>query len=140
MILRFLKAKNIFPLKDKLYMKFLIGFKKIEYNKLAGKKIYMPFYNKRSLLNPTGYLNLLYGPLNGALDDSKKFIASNSSKGISKIIPTLVNRWFTDDFVKKSPEIIQQRLQQVIDTDPNTFFNVFLCSFITDLKYNFIMF
>ena len=37
-------------------------------------------------------------------------------KGISKIIPTLVNRWFSDDFVKKSPEIIQQRLQQVIDT------------------------
>ena len=55
-------------------------------------------------------------------------------KGISKIIPTLVNRWFTDDFVKKSPEIIQQRLQQVIDTDPNTFFNVFRIYANTEMK------
>ena len=55
-------------------------------------------------------------------------------KGISKIIPTLVNRWFTDDFVKKSPKIIQQRLQQVIDTDPNTFFNVFRIYANTEMK------
>ncbi len=55
-------------------------------------------------------------------------------KGVSKTIPTLVNRWFTDDFIKKSPKIIQQRFQQVIDTDPNTFFNVFRLYANTEMK------
>ena len=55
-------------------------------------------------------------------------------KGISKIIPTLVNRWFTDDFIKKSPVIIKRRLQQVIDMDPNTFLNVFRIYANTEMK------
>ena len=55
-------------------------------------------------------------------------------KGVSKIIPTLVNRWFTDDFIKKSPVIIKRRLQQVIDMDPNTFLNVFRIYANTEMK------
>ena len=55
-------------------------------------------------------------------------------KGISNTIPILVNRWFTDDFIKKSPEIIQQRLQQVINTEPNTFLNVFRIYANTEMK------
>ena len=55
-------------------------------------------------------------------------------KGISKTIPTLVNRWFTDDFIKKSPVIIKRRLQQVIDMDPNTFLNVFRIYANTEMK------
>jgi len=55
-------------------------------------------------------------------------------KGVSKIIPTLVNRWFTDDFIKKSPVIIKRRLQQVIDMDPDTFLNVFRIYANTEMK------
>ena len=55
-------------------------------------------------------------------------------KGVSKIIPTLVNRWFTDDFIKKSPVIIKRRLQQVIDMDLNTFLNVFRIYANTEMK------
>ena len=46
-------------------------------------------------------------------------------KGIPQTLPTLVQRWFTDDFIKKFPEIIEKRIQQVTDTDPNIFLNVF---------------
>ena len=55
-------------------------------------------------------------------------------KGVAKIIPTLVNRWFTDDFIKKSPAIIKRSLQQVIDMDPNTFLNVFRIYANTEMK------
>ena len=55
-------------------------------------------------------------------------------KGVSKTIPTLVNRWFTDDFIKKSPVIIKRRLQQVIDMDPDTFLNVFRIYANTEMK------
>ena len=55
-------------------------------------------------------------------------------KGVSKTISTLVNRWFTDGFIKKSPEIIKQRLQQVIDTDSDTFLNVFRIYANTEMK------
>ena len=46
-------------------------------------------------------------------------------KGIPQTLPTLVQRWFTDDFIKKFPEIIEKRIQQVTDTDPNIFLNAF---------------
>jgi len=46
-------------------------------------------------------------------------------KGIPQTLPTLVQRWFTDDFIKKFPEIIEKRIQQVTDTDPSIFLNVF---------------
>ena len=46
-------------------------------------------------------------------------------EGIPQTLPTLVKRWFTDDFIKKFPEIIKKRIQQVADTDPDIFLNVF---------------
>ena len=46
-------------------------------------------------------------------------------EGIPQTLPTLVKRWFTDDFIKKFPEIIEKRIQQVADTDPDIFLNVF---------------
>ena len=46
-------------------------------------------------------------------------------EGIPQTLPTLVKRWFTDDFIKKFPEIIDKRIKQVTDTDPNIFLNVF---------------
>ena len=46
-------------------------------------------------------------------------------EGIPQMLPSLVKRWFTDDFIKKFPEIIEKRIQQVADTDPDIFLNVF---------------
>ncbi|MDC0056715.1 alpha/beta hydrolase [Alphaproteobacteria bacterium] len=46
-------------------------------------------------------------------------------EGISQTLPTLVTRWFTDDFIIKFPKIIEKRIQQVKDTDPDIFLNVF---------------
>ena len=38
---------------------------------------------------------------------------------------TLTNRWFTDEFIKNNPDLVERRLKQVVDTDPEVFLNVF---------------
>ena len=45
--------------------------------------------------------------------------------GIEKTLITLTNRWFTDDFIKNNSDLVQQRLKQVVNTDPKVFLNVF---------------
>ena len=47
------------------------------------------------------------------------------NEGISNTISTLTNRWFTDEFIKNHPSIVERRIKQVIDTDPEVFLNVF---------------
>ena len=44
---------------------------------------------------------------------------------LPEILSTLTNRWFTDDFIKKNKSIVDQRIQQVTDTNPEVFLNVF---------------
>ena len=46
-------------------------------------------------------------------------------QGVSEVLPTLIDRWFTDYFISSSPDIIERRIQQVINTDPEIFMNVF---------------
>ena len=61
-------------------------------------------------------------------DDSAKVwgvVRAMEEKGIAKVLDTLVDRWFTDDFIANNPDVIQRRLDQVVDTDPNVFMNVF---------------
>ena len=61
-------------------------------------------------------------------EDREKVLAiikSMEDQGISKILPTLINRWFTDQFIKSSSDIIERRIQQVLKTDPEVFMNVF---------------
>ena len=45
--------------------------------------------------------------------------------GIANILPTLIDRWFTDAFLKANPDKIEARLQQVLDTPAEVFLNVF---------------
>ena len=45
--------------------------------------------------------------------------------GIEKTLITLTNRWFTDNFIKNNSDLVQQRLKQVVNTDPKVFLNVF---------------
>lgn len=61
-------------------------------------------------------------------DDSSKVwgvVRAMEEKGIEKVLPTLTDRWFTDDFIAANPDIVERRLKQVVDTDPDVFMNVF---------------
>lgn len=52
-------------------------------------------------------------------------VKAMETKGIPEVLATLTNRWFTDDFVSSSPQVVENRLKQVVETDPDVFLNVF---------------
>ena len=54
-----------------------------------------------------------------------KVIRKIETEGISKTLPTLINRWFTDDFIKNNPSIVDRRIKQIINTNIDVFLNVF---------------
>ena len=61
-------------------------------------------------------------------DDSAKVWAvvdAMVKNGIPQVLPTLTDRWFTDEFIRQNPDIVKKRLEQVIETDAEVFLNVF---------------
>ncbi len=61
-------------------------------------------------------------------DDSAKVwgvVRAMEEKGIPQVLDTLVDRWFTDDFIAGNPDVVTRRLDQVIGTDADVFMNVF---------------
>ncbi len=52
-------------------------------------------------------------------------IAAMEQKGIRPVLDTLVQRWYTDDFIAAHPELIDKRKQQVVDTPADVFLSVF---------------
>jgi 3-oxoadipate enol-lactonase len=61
-------------------------------------------------------------------DDAAKVrgvVAAMRAKGIAPVLETLKDRWFTPEFALRAPEVIQRRMQQVIDTDRDVFLSVF---------------
>ncbi len=61
-------------------------------------------------------------------DDSAKVLGvvrAMEEKGIPQVLGTLTDRWFTDDFIATNSDVVERRLQQVIDTDADIFLNVF---------------
>lgn len=52
-------------------------------------------------------------------------VHSMEREGVANVLRTLTERWFTDRFIENHPEIVEARLQQVMDTDPTHFLNVF---------------
>jgi len=61
-------------------------------------------------------------------DDSAKVmgvVAAMRERGIGAVLDTLTARWFTDAFCAARPDVIAWRKQQVMDTDPDVFLNVF---------------
>ena len=61
-------------------------------------------------------------------EDQSKVIAivdNMNQKGIEPILSTLTNRWFIDQFIKDNNDAVEFRLQQVIDTNPEVFLEVF---------------
>ena len=52
-------------------------------------------------------------------------IAAMEGKGIPPVLDTLVERWYTDDFIAARPDAIQARIKQVVETPVAVFLNVF---------------
>ncbi len=46
-------------------------------------------------------------------------------KGVMPVIDTLVERWYTDDFINKRPDLIEMRKKQVEQTPEDVFLSVF---------------
>lgn len=45
--------------------------------------------------------------------------------GLDEVLPRLILRWFTDDFIAKNPDVISKRIDQVKKTEIETFLRVF---------------
>ena len=61
-------------------------------------------------------------------DDSAKVrgvVAAMRAQGIAPVLETLKERWFTPEFAARCPQVIERRMQQVIDTDKEVFLSVF---------------
>ncbi len=61
-------------------------------------------------------------------DDSAKVwgvVKAMEEKGIPQVLGTLIDRWYTDEFVTEHRDIVDRRLAQVVGTDPEIFLNVF---------------
>jgi 3-oxoadipate enol-lactonase len=61
-------------------------------------------------------------------EDSAKVrgvVAAMRSEGIAPVLATLKERWFTPEFAARSTEVIERRMRQVTDMDPEVFLSVF---------------
>lgn len=61
-------------------------------------------------------------------DDRAKLaavIGAMHQKGIEPVLKTLIERWYTDDFIAARPEAIENRIKQVVDTPADVFLDVF---------------
>ncbi|NNF78115.1 MAG: alpha/beta fold hydrolase [Rhizobiales bacterium] len=61
-------------------------------------------------------------------DDSAKVwgvVKAMEEEGIPQVLGTLIDRWYTDEFVAEHRDIVDRRLAQVVGTDPEIFLNVF---------------
>jgi pimeloyl-ACP methyl ester carboxylesterase len=46
-------------------------------------------------------------------------------KGVSPLLKTLINRWFTDEFIANYPYFVEARIKQVVETPKDVFLSVF---------------
>ena len=46
----------------------------------------------------------------------KSVVAMMREKGVKPLLKTLINRWFTDEFVANSPDSVEARVKQVVET------------------------
>ena len=81
----------------------------------------------------------------GRSDEDKQkvwsVISDLKDKGVEQTLKNLTNRWFTDNFIEKNPDLVSRRLKQVIDTEKDVFINVFkiyaeteMISWLKDIK------
>ena len=87
----------------------------------------VPAYAKKFPDN-TISIGLLSTVAGRSLEDKNKIldvIKKMETQGISEILLTLKSRWFTDNFIKNNRTIVNRRIEQVINTNPEVFLNVF---------------
>ena len=61
-------------------------------------------------------------------DDSAKVkgvVAKMRAEGVEPVLGTLLDRWYTDEFIKARPDAIQNRIEQVLGTPEAVFLSVF---------------
>ena len=61
-------------------------------------------------------------------DDSAKVwavVRAMEEKGVAQVLDTLIDRWYTDAFIRDHPDVVDRRLKQVVGTDQEVFMNVF---------------
>ena len=47
------------------------------------------------------------------------------TNGVARTLDTLVDRWFTDEFLARRHDVVQRRLKEVVDTPEHVFLSVF---------------
>ncbi len=72
-----------------------------------------------------GLLSTAAGRTEADRDAVLAVIRAMEARGIRPVLDTLTRRWFTDSFIAGNPVLIERRLRQVTDTDPDIFMNVF---------------
>jgi pimeloyl-ACP methyl ester carboxylesterase len=55
----------------------------------------------------------------------KGVVALMREKGVEPVLETLIDRWYTDDFIAARPDAIAARIKQVVDTPEDVFLSVF---------------
>ena len=55
----------------------------------------------------------------------KGMVAMMREKGVKPVLKTLINRWYTDEFVANRPDAVEARIKQVVDTPEEVFLSVF---------------
>ena len=55
----------------------------------------------------------------------KDVVAMMRKKGVKPVLKTLINRWYTDEFVVNFPDTVEARVKQVVDTPEEVFLSVF---------------
>ena len=61
-------------------------------------------------------------------DDSAKVkgvVAKMRAEGVEPVLGTLLDRWYTDEFIEARPDAIQNRIEQVLGTPADVFLSVF---------------
>ena len=72
-----------------------------------------------------GLLSTVAGRSEEDRNNVLKIISEMENEAIEHTLQKLSTRWFTDKFISKNPDLVKNRLKQVIDTDPEVFLNVF---------------
>ena len=61
-------------------------------------------------------------------DDSSKVkgvVTKMRAEGVEPVLNTLLDRWYTDEFIETRPDAIQNRIEQVLGTPEDVFLSVF---------------